>query len=110
MIKNVWLMLIIWNGMFLLSGCLSVMLYIGGKEGIYSGMCVSVMMIGNDEINWGIKLLVILDMLFIVVMDMIFLLWDIFCKDSLVRLCVEKSEEEMKMINVVIFLVKMFFF
>lgn len=68
------------------------MFYIGGKEGMYFGICVSVIMIGDDEINWGIKLLVIFDMLFIVVMDMFLLLWDVFCKDSLVCLCVEKSE------------------
>ncbi|EBW5957087.1 YceK/YidQ family lipoprotein, partial [Salmonella enterica subsp. enterica serovar Heidelberg] len=47
MIKNVWLTLIIWNGMLLLSGCSSVMSHTGGKEGTYPGTRASATMIGN---------------------------------------------------------------
>ncbi|WP_430523176.1 YceK/YidQ family lipoprotein, partial [Salmonella enterica] len=82
MIKNVWLTLIIWNGMLLLSGCSSVMSHTGGKEGTYPGTRASATMIGNDETNWGTKSLAILDMPFTAVMDTILLPWDIFRKDS----------------------------
>ncbi|APX79115.1 YceK/YidQ family lipoprotein [Salmonella enterica subsp. enterica] len=102
MIKNVWLTLIIWNGMLLLGGCSSVMSHTGGKEGTYPGTRASATMIGNDETNWGTKSLAILDMPFTAVMDTILLPWGIFRKDSSVRSRVEKSEEETKMTNAVI--------
>lgn len=90
--KNVLIKLMMFSGVVLFCGCLSVMFYIGGKEGIYLGMCVSVVMIFDDDMNWGIKFLVIFDMLFMVVVDMFLLFWDMFCMDSFVCLCVEKSE------------------
>lgn len=92
MIRNVLLAFMICSGMILFGGCFSVMFYIGGKEGTYFGIRVSVIMIGDDEINWGIKSLAIFDMSFIVVMDTFLLSWDVFRKDSSVRSRVEKSE------------------
>ncbi|KYB59851.1 YceK/YidQ family lipoprotein, partial [Salmonella enterica] len=78
MIKNVWLALIIWNGMLLLSGCSSVMSHTGGKEGTYPGTRASATLIGNDETNWCTKSSPIRDMTFNAVMDPILLLRDTF--------------------------------
>ncbi|EFP7925719.1 MULTISPECIES: YceK/YidQ family lipoprotein [Enterobacteriaceae] len=102
MIRNVLLAFMICSGMTLLGGCSSVMSHTGGKEGTYPGTRASATMIGDDETNWGTKSLAILDMPFTAVMDTLLLPWDVFRKDSSVRLRVEKSEANAQATNAVI--------
>lgn len=79
-----------------------MMSHTGGKEGTYPGTRASATMIGDDETNWGTKLLAILDMPFTAVMDTLLLPWDVFRKDSSVRSRVEKSEANAQATNAVI--------
>lgn len=87
----------------LLGGCSSVMTHTGGGEkGVYPGTRTSVNHLGDENINWGYKPLIVLDLPFTVVMDTVLLPWDAFRTDKSVKARVEESEKKNQSINSVI--------
>ncbi|WP_313081047.1 YceK/YidQ family lipoprotein [Atlantibacter sp.] len=87
----------------LLTGCSSVMTHTGGGEkGVYPGTRTSVDHLGDDNISWGFKPLIALDLPFTVVMDTVLLPWDIFRTDKSVKSRVEESEKKNHAVNNVI--------
>lgn len=87
----------------LLGGCSSVMTHTGGGEkGVYPGTRTSAAHLGDDNISWGFKPLIALDLPFTAVMDTVLLPWDIFRTDKSVKSRVEESEQKNHAVNSVI--------
>ncbi|MFB5746447.1 MULTISPECIES: YceK/YidQ family lipoprotein [Cedecea] len=100
--RNWFSTLVLSSGLFLLTGCSSMMSHSGGKEGVYPGTRASAATLGDDETSWAIKPLVALDLPFTAVLDTVLLPWDMFRKDNSVRSRVEASEKQNLATNSVI--------
>ncbi|HEY3986672.1 YceK/YidQ family lipoprotein [Cedecea sp.] len=100
--RNWFSTLVLSSGLFLLTGCSSMMSHSGGKEGLYPGTRASAETLGDDETSWAIKPLVALDLPFTAVLDTVLLPWDMFRKDNSVRSRVEASEKQNLATNAVI--------